>query len=226
MRYSHETLEIFKSKAIQRINECKENMAHCHVHIAKGNKKVGRVRNVSNMPIVCCGNCASCKRYCYDVKAALQYKNVMTARAENTAMAQNDRERFFAEITASLTERIHRKYFRWHVGGEILDRDYLERMIKVACERPSWTFWTYTKMFDVVNGYIADGGFIPENLTILFSVDGESVIDNPYDMPIAYTVLPGYTAPAHCFKCPGNCEICIELKRGCPFGESVYFDEH
>ena len=226
MRYKEDTLKEFEYKAIEKITEAENRITEIHVHIAKGNKKVGRIRNVSIMPYVCCGNCASCKRYCYDIKAAIQYKNVMTARAENTALARKDPERFFEEIKNSLNERIKRKYMRWHVGGEILDIDYLKGMIKVACEKPNFKFWTYTKMWVLVNSYIANGGFIPDNLTILYSIDRDSYIENPYGMPIAYTVLPGDTAPASCMKCPGNCETCIEKQIGCPFGYSVYFDEH
>lgn len=226
MRYTDETLNRYTSRALEAIAEAVKNIKSAKVHIAKGNRKVGRVCNVSLMSRLCCGNCSSCEHYCYDIKAALQYKTVMTARAENTALAQNEPEEYFRQIMERLTDRATRKYFRWHVGGEIISETYLKGMIKVAEARPEWKFWTYTKMHSLVNSYIARGGHVPENLTILYSKDCTVSIENPYGMPEAYTVIEGDAETGHGFKCPGNCEVCIETGRGCPFGESVYFLEH
>ena len=226
MRYADSTLANFTAKALDAIQEARQRLGLIKVHIAKGNRKVGRVWNVSNMPRVCCGNCSTCEHYCYDIKACIQYKNVMTARAENTALAQDDPVEYFTQIVNRLTPRIKRKYFRWHVGGEILNKEYFTCMCLVASARPDWKFWTYTKMHDLVNQYIAEGGYIPDNLTVLYSKDRNAVVPNPYGMPEAYTVIDGDTEDGHGFKCPGNCEVCIDLERGCPFGESVYFLEH
>lgn len=225
MRYSNETLAKYEARALQAIATA-SRLEQIKIHIATGNRKVGRIRNVSLMSRVCCGNCKTCEHYCYDIKAALQYKTVMRARAENTALAYRDLVDYFYQIATKLTDRCKRKYFRFHVGGEILSEDYLEGMVRLAIAKKDWKFWTYTKMHDLVNGYIARGGFIPSNLTIMYSRDVNAVVNNPYGMPEAYTVIEGDTEEGHGFKCPGNCEACIDLERGCPFGESVYFLEH
>lgn len=225
MRYTDATLNNYTARALEAIARA-SSLEHIKVHIAKGNRKVGRVRNVSLMSRICCGNCKTCDHYCYDIKAALQYENVMRARAENTALAYRDLKEYFDQIAQGLSDKAKVKAFRFHVGGEILSEEYLEGMVETARKRPGWRIWTYTKMHDLVNGYIAKGGNIPENLTIMYSKDATAVVNNPYGMPEAYTVVTGDTEEGHGFKCPGNCEICLETGRGCPFGESVYFLEH
>lgn len=225
MRYKEETLNSYTARALEAIATA-SRLEQIHIHIAKGNRKVGRVRNVSLMSRICCGNCKTCEHYCYDIKAALQYKTVMTARAENTALAYRDYGEYFSQIVEKLTPRCKIKAFRFHVGGEILDEGYLKGICYVAFMRPDWKFWTYTKMHDIVNNYIAKGGYIPENLTILYSRDCTAVVNNPYGMPEAYTVIEGDLEPNDKVKCPGNCEICLEGGFGCPFGDSVYFLEH
>ena len=103
MRYTDETLARYTAKALQEIDRAVKDLEHIKVHIAKGNRKVGRIRNVSLMSRICCGNCRNCEHYCYDIKAALQYTNVMTARAENTALAQNNRDEYFSQIAKAMT---------------------------------------------------------------------------------------------------------------------------
>ena len=225
MRYTDETLAKYTKRALEAIDEAMSKAA-LKVHIATGNRKVGRIKNVSLMSRICCGNCKTCEHYCYDIKAALQYKNVMIARAENTALAYSNREKYFRQIAESLTDKAKIKAFRWHVGGEILDLGYFGGMCAVARMKPDWRFWTYTKMHDIVNRWIALGNNIPSNLTVMYSKDANAVIDNPYGMPEAYTVITGDSEDGHGFKCPGNCETCLDIGRGCPFGESVYFLEH
>ena len=224
--YTDATLNKYNERALAAIAAARAQHEPLEVCISVGNVKVGRILNVSLMSRICCGNCRLCEHYCYDIKAALQYTNVMNARARNTVLAQDDLDEFFRQILERLTERRKKKFFRFHVGGDIISEAYLEKMVQTALERPRWRFWTYTKMHDMVNSYVARGGIIPENLVILFSCDMNAVVENPYGFPLAYTVLDGDVPPEGLFKCPGNCEICIELERGCPFGESVYFLEH
>lgn len=126
---------------------------------------------------------------------------------------------------------------RWHVSGDIPDYDYLERMIKIAIDHPDFLFWTYTKNYFVVNEYVKNHSgdrfkAIPENLVIMFSEwDGMPLI-NPYNFPIFTCKLkegnknhkPEYFDGL--YKCPGNCDICKGIKRGCIAGENTYADEH
>ena len=134
MRYKEETLNSYTARALEAIATA-SRLEQIHIHIAKGNRKVGRVRNVSLMSRICCGNCKTCEHYCYDIKAALQYKTVMTARAENTALAYRDYGEYFRQIAEKMTPKCKIKAFRFHVGGEILDEEYDIRMERKAIGR-------------------------------------------------------------------------------------------
>ena len=108
--------------------------------ISAGNRKIGRVMNVSLPPIKSRPNCSKCKWLCYDVKACLQYPNtVIDARMRNYVILKKDRDAYFARIDAAMNRRRLNKYFRWHVAGEIVDIDYFDRMIKNAIDHPDFT---------------------------------------------------------------------------------------
>ena len=155
----------------------------CDVSISMGNKKIGRVMNVSLAPILTCANCSECLKLCYDIKANIQYGNVLKARARNTVLALEYMDRYFQGIRYALAKRRKNKYFRWHVGGDIPNYKYFCEMVEIAKEQPDFTFWTYTKNYGIVNLYVQKCGraAIPENLTIMFSEwDGMKLV-NPYN---------------------------------------------
>ena len=205
--------------------------------ISNGNSKIGRCMNVSLAPIITCGNCKECKCFCYDVKACLQYTNVRDARARNTVLALKHRDKFFNAIDKKCSRRRTNKYFRWHVSGDIVDYNYFENMVAIAKEFPDFTFWTYTKNYDVVDSYVSNNGnskenAIPENFHVMYSEwDGMPIV-NPYGFPIFTCKLKSGNRnhPVEFFdslyKCPGNCDICKACKMGCIGGMDTYADEH
>lgn len=202
------------------------------VSISGGNKKIGKVMNVSLAPVFTCANCSGCARFCYDIKAVLQYGNVLDARARNTVKAWDHRAEYFAEIRAALDGRKSNYFFRWHVAGDIIDADYFENMVKIAEDYPHFTFWTYTKVYHIVNAFIESGRTIPANLVIMFSRWDGMPMDNPYHFPEFVCRLKdgNKDTPAEAFKsmykCPGNCDLCKAARRGCIGGETSYVDEH
>lgn len=216
-------MDVYNSKDVSDVALC----------VSNGNRKIGRVMNVSLPPVVSCGNCGKCMRYCYDIKACMQYPNtVADARVRNWVLLSRDRGEYFARIEERIRRRRRNKYFRWHVSGDIVDRDYFARMVAIAYLHQDVVFWTYTKMYGIVNSFIADGGRIPENLHVMFSEwDGVEMV-NPYGMPEFTCKLKDGNrnhAPEYfdsLYKCPGNCDICKECGRGCLAGETTYADEH
>ena len=201
-----------------------------HVAISNGNRKIGRVMNVSIAPLLTCGNCSKCASYCYDIKACLQYENVRKARAKNTAILQVNREKYFTEIRQKIARRKLHKYFRWHVAGDIPDIAYLDEMIAIARENPTFTFWTYTKMYGIVNNWCKQHGVenIPSNLHIMFSEWRGMPLNNPYNFPV-FTVRfisQGEKFLDNVWICPGNCDICKEQNRGCVAGETSQVADH
>lgn len=204
--------------------------------ISRGNRKIGRVMNVSLPPVITCHNCKECKHFCYDIKACLQYPGtVIDARIRNYMVLLKDRDAYFSRIDAAISRRRTNKFFRWHVAGDIYDADYFRRMCEIAAAHPDFVFWTYTKNYTVVNDYCDANGraAVPSNFHIMFSEwDGMPLI-NPYNFPV-FTVKmkagninhPDAAYFAHMWKCPGNCDVCKAACRGCLAGENTYCDEH
>lgn len=212
-----------------------ENIKMC---ISTGNRKIGRVMNVSLMPVITCHNCSECKHFCYDIKACLQYPDtVINARMRNTVLLKKDRKLYFETIEKRISRRRTNKYFRWHVAGDIVDLDYFANMVAIAERHPDFIFWTYTKNYGIVNQYVAEHGgnrkkAIPHNFSIMFSEWDGMKFDNPYNFPCFSCKMKNGNKnhPVEYFdslyKCPGNCDICKACKRGCIVGESTYCDEH
>ena len=234
--FKQETITKVMDKAREhqeKYNAMFDAMQDWKLCISAGNRKIGRVMNVSTMPGMCCGNCSHCIVYCYDVKACAQYPNtVIDARMRNTVMLLRNRPEFFRRIDDAISRRRKNKYFRWHVAGDILDMDYFENMVSIARKHPDFVFWTYTKMYSIVNAWIASNGELPGNLTIMFS-DWDGVeLPNPYNMPVFSCKLKAGNKnhPVEyfdsLFKCPGNCDVCKAIHAGCIAGMDTYNDEH
>lgn len=205
------------SKAIEDIQMCLSN----------GNRKIGKVMNVSLMPVMTCGNCKECKYYCYDIKACAQYPGtVIDARMRNTVILQKNRDEYFKRIDDAISRRRKNKYFRWHVSGDIVDIDYFSRMVEIARKHDDFTFWTYTKMYDIVNRWIDENGALPGNLSVMFSEWRGVPMNNPHGMPEFRVVFKDDAVKPVGHYCPGNCDICKNLHRGCPVGETTYCNEH
>lgn len=230
--YSAETLRKFKKECDSLIEyymtEPLENLTVC---VSDGNKKIGYSKNVSTLPVYSCRHlCGKCVKWCYDIKACLQYKNVIHARVKNFVIFKRSREKFFADIAKELSRvRVH-KYFRYHVGGEIIDIDELYRLVQLAKQFPNFVMWTYTKNYNVVNLYcdIYGKDSIPGNLSIMFSEWKGKEITNPYNFPVFYCKFPDESPEKYknIYHCPGNCDICKANGRGCLNGESSYADLH
>lgn len=232
--YTNESLKKFHMVSESEIEKVRAmDPKDIKICISCGNTKIGRVLNVSTMPCHDCKNCSHCLPYCYDIKADLFHTNtVLPARARNSVLANEYREKYFAEIRKKCSRRRTNKYFRWHVAGDILDGDYFAEMVAIAREFPDFVFWTYTKMYDIVNEWIAENGKLPRNLHVMFSLWDGLETPNPYNMPtFACRLKDGNkdlseTYFENTYKCPGNCDICKAAKRGCVVGESAYADEH
>lgn len=202
------------------------------VSISAGNRKIGHVLNVSLPPLFTCGNCSECARYCYDIKACIQYKNVLKARARNYAILTRNAVEYWEQIRGKMARRKKNLFFRFHVAGDIVNAEYLRNMIETAKMFPLWTIWTYTKEYAIVNEYVRKHGgsrekAIPANLHIMFSEWRGLPMVNPYGFPVFRCVFRNVEkAPENEWQCPGNCNICKAMGRGCVVGESSYTWDH
>jgi len=218
-----ETKALLESGDVNAIKMC----------ISAGNRKIGRVMNVSLPPVLSCQNCKECMHYCYDIKACLQYpQTVINARMRNYVILLSNRQRYFGEIETAISRRRKNKFFRWHVAGDIIDADYFDNMVQIAIRHPDFVFWTYTKVYHIVNEWIDANGALPGNLHVMFSEWDGMPMDNPHGLPIFTCRLKAGNknrTDAEFFrmhKCPGNCDVCKAAGRGCVAGESSYADEH
>lgn len=226
--YSKESLKkVVSLMKKAEITYSKKSASEIKMCISCGNKKIGRVMNVSLPPIISCGNCSGCKWLCYDVKACLQYPNtVIDARVRNWAILKADRDDYFSRIEEKISRRRKNKFFRWHVSGDIIDLDYFERMCAIAERHPDFTFWTYTKMYAIVNAYIEAGNEIPSNFSVMFSEWRGMPMNNPHGMPEFRVVFKDDVVKPVGFYCGGNCDFCKSHHCGCVAGETVYCNEH
>ena len=198
--------------------------------VSYGNQKIGRVLNVSKAPIFTCkGVCSGCKLFCYDIKACLQYTNVMEARMRNTVIFFKDRDLYFDRIRAVMEKRQKNKFLRYDVGGEIVDSDEVSRIVQLAKDFPDFKIWTYTKNHRAVNQYMNENnGYIPGNLVIMFSNINNGEIENPYNFPVFNCVTDdddGLEIEGAAY-CNGDCSACRTNGTGCVAGQTMNVNEH
>lgn len=222
--YSLESLK----KVVKKLNAAKEKYMAMPVEkiklcISKGNTKIGKAMNVSLPPILSCGNCKECKHFCYDIRACLQYANVIDARIRNYVILLKNRDLYFDTIDKACSRRKTNKMFRWHVSGDIIDLDYFCRMVEIARKHPDFTFWTYTKMYGIVNEYCNTYGKenIPCNLSVMFSEWRGMELVNPYGFGEFRALYENESIPENTYYCPGNCDVCKACKRGCIANENT-----
>lgn len=196
------------------------------VSISKGNSKMGAIPSVSLPPVITCKNCATCAKKCYAAKLCRLYPSVRKSYENNLEVLKTDRNAYFAQVKASA---MMTRFFRFHVSGDIIDIDYLDRMCKLAREVKGTQFLAFTKNYEDVNEYFKNHRK-PQNLKLIFSLpfDG-AMINNPHNLPTAAVILKGNEPKANYKVCGGNCTECACQGVGCwelKKGETIAFYEH
>ncbi len=123
------------------------------------------------------------------------------------------------------------RFFRYHVSGDIVDLNYLRKMIEIAERNPHCEMLCFTKKYSIVNTYLENGGVIPKNLHLVFSAWRGLAMDNPFNLPEAHVRYRDNTttAKSSAVECGGNCTECALTDGGCwtlGDGEQVVFNEH
>ena len=196
------------------------------ISISKGNSKMGAIPSVSLPPVVTCKNCGTCAKKCYARKLCRIYPSVKKAYDNNLEILKEDRNAYFTQIKAVA---MLNKFFRFHVSGDIIDTDYLDRMCKLARELKETRFLAFTKNYEDVNEYFKNHKK-PANLKLIFSLPFDGCkIDNPHNLPTAAVILKGKTPDENYKICGGNCTECACRGVGCwelKKGETIAFYEH
>ena len=202
------------------------------IRISTTNSKLGyQIPSISLLPQCSCRPDAPCARGCYGKKGNFLYKNVIESQQHNYDCFAQDSNKYFNEIISYLNDSlITYKYFRWHTVGDIVNETYFNGMVRVAKKCKQVKFLCFTKKFDIVNNYVANGGVIPSNLKIVFSAWHKAFkVDNPYNFPMAYVFFKkselNPNIPELSIPCGGSCPECLacwSLKKG----QSVVFNQH
>lgn len=201
-------------------------MENLVVKISNGNTKTGKIKSVSLPPVVTCRQDAPCIKKCY-ARRLLRYPNVRNAYESNLQLYKENPALYFDGITACA---INEEFFRWHVSGDIPDIDYFRYMCGVARTCENTLFLCFTKKYEIVNNFIFEGGIVPPNLIIIFSMWDTLYCKNPYDFATA-EVITAEEAKHRYNVCTGNCLDCAKNNRLCwafqnGLGGTVYLVEH
>ncbi len=201
-----------------------------HVSISNGNSKMGSVRSVSLPPVVTCNPkaCAVCGKKCYALKICRLRKTVRDAYNRNLQILETDGEKYWREVAAQMA---FSRFFRFHVSGDIPNREYLENMTKAARMTPDTQIICFTKQYDICNEYLGEKKRLPKNLHLIFSGWKGLEMNNPHNLPEAHVLFKNgdTTARDGAKLCTGNCFECAVEGRNCwnlKKGEQIVLREH
>lgn len=197
------------------------------VKISVGNSKLGKIMSVSLPAGVTCRNCA-CQTKCYAKKLERLRPSVRNAYKNNLDVLTSNPETYWREVEASI---MMSRFFRFHVSGDIPNAEYLEKMVEISERNKHCEILCFTKRFEFVNGFLENGGVIPENLHMIFSGWKDLEMNNPYSLPEAHVRFRdgSTTAREDAIECSGNCSECAITDSGCwtlHSGQQVIFNEH
>lgn len=213
------------------------------------NPKTGGVTGISITPLYSCPKDAPCfidslkaikegkRPICYylrgnyfeggTIKNGLQNDSKMKKALHNWIIYRDNPEDYFKQIEE---KALLLSFFRYHDGGDIPNREYLEGMIRTAKKCKKTTFTAYTKQYNLINNYIMECGKLPKNLIIIFSKWESYPMNNPFSLPVFTAVkaeeLPDKNSKTN-YICPCSykthkehtCKDCIKENKGCYFAK-------
>ena len=187
-------------------------MNQLKVSISAGNRKMGEIPSVSLPACITCNPEAPCFSGCYASKIERIYKTAAAAYKRNLDILTSDPAAYWLQVktAASMT-----KYFRFHVSGDIPNKEYFNKMVSLASELKTTKFLVFTKQYHIVNEYLNDGGVIPGNLKVIFSNWDTWKCNNPYKLPTCEVIFKHTKVLDHWKICGGNCTECACAGVGC-----------
>lgn len=211
--YNEAVLSKFR-EALQEALRKVESGEDLRVRISGSNSKMGNVASVSTLPFITCpGICSgTCGAKCYAAKLANLRPSVLKSYAINTAIYLKRPDLYWAAIDLECKAV---RYFRFHVSGDIVNKDYFNHMVTIARNNPHCEILCFTKRYCAVNSWIDENGELPENMHVLFSGWTNLQPENPHKLPETNVIEKG-ADPADNWKiCGGNCFNCACRGVGC-----------
>ena len=87
------------------------------------------------------------------------------AYESNYKLLKNEPQTFWREVEASI---MMSRFFRFHVSGDIPNKDYLMHMMEIAERNHHCEILCFTKKYEIVNRILISHN-MPPNLHIIFS---------------------------------------------------------
>ena len=187
-------------------------MNNLKVSISKGNTKMGAIPSVSLPACITCNPDAPCFKGCYAVKLAKRFEATDASYHRNLDVLKSNPELYWLQVKAAACMT---RYFRYHVSGDIVNKEYFNNMIKLANELTGTKFLVFTKQYHIINEYLNNGGIIPSNLKVILSNWGTWKCNNPHKLPVCEVIFKGDQPDDDWKICGGNCTDCACRGVGC-----------
>ena len=175
--------------------------------ISKGNSKLGAIANLSLPPGEACRPDVACLRNgCYALKAFTMYAGTRKAWGGNLNLWRTSPQAFRKQLDIWLQKRRPDR-FRFHVGGDIPDREYFLMIRSIASNFPGTKFLVFTKRYDILTP--ADFQRLPGNLTVILSRwPGVPAPAGGFDAVPNAWLAEDPERPQNADECSGKCDIC------------------
>ena len=193
-----------------------------HIHVSRGNIKLGTIPNISLPPIETCPPGVLCAESCYALKAWRQYPATRRAWSENLSVYQHSPFRYFTQLYDWLAK--HKpEFFRFHVSGDIPDQRYWAEAASLCEQFPSVKFLVFTKRFEL------DFTVAPSNLSVVLSMWPGHAPPTGFAATLPRAWMQDGTedrVPLDALPCPGNCQTCGACWGLAQKGLDVVFNLH
>ena len=177
--------------------------------VSPGNSKLGKLPNVSLVPVRDCTNCKACAKECYALKALKAWPSVKQSWTTNSDLLRADPDKYFREVAFYLAKHSPR-FFRIHVAGDFISRRHLAGWLRIARAFPNTRFLAFTKSFAFLPAHKS----LPDNVSLVVSLFPSMKAPRHAGYSIAYAGDPMDYKGRHraralaAIDCPGNCENC------------------
>jgi hypothetical protein len=191
---------------------------------------MGAVPIVSLPSVITCREGCTCAEKCYARKLERIRPAVRNAYRSNYDLLLTDPAEYWRGVETELKTS---RFFRFHVSGDIPNKEYLNNMVLAARRNPHCRILCFTKKYEIVNEWLhsSRNHMFPENLQVIFSAWKGIEMQNPYNLPEAHVMYRDGTTTARpdATECGGNCTECAVSDGGCWYlekGQQVFFHEH
>jgi len=190
-----------------------------------GNSKLGAGIKVINLSRRSCRKDAPCYKLCYAGKGTFNFPNVKNCY-------DNNYDEYMANPLKAERDIISQLpligFVRIHASGDMIDMEYFKMLIRISKVAKGVKFMAYTKQYELINTYVSQGGKIPRNFKIIFSLWDGFACPNPNNFPTSTVLLKkgnndkiskgGYVCSGNC----SQCFYCWNIKKG----KQVLFEQH